>query len=61
MWDWLRRRRDRRRDLRRRFEMERDRRILGELDEGVKVRERREKYLISELRRIEQALQRIEQ
>lgn len=60
MWDWLRRHRDRRKDARRRFEVERDRRILGELTTGVKVRERRERELVYELRRIERRLGRVD-
>ena len=57
MFDWL-KPRDRRQDHRRRFEVERDRRIQAELDEGVKHRERRTSELISELHRLERVLAR---
>jgi predicted nucleic acid-binding Zn-ribbon protein len=61
MWDWLRRHNERRKDYRRRMEVERDSRILGELEAGVKQRERREKHLIHELVRLEKALRRVNQ
>jgi predicted nucleic acid-binding Zn-ribbon protein len=61
MWDWLRRHRERRKDARQRFEYERDRRILGELEANVKQRERREKHLIHELVRLEKALRKVNQ
>ena len=56
MMDWLQGHRERRKDARRRFEMERDRRILAELNEGVQQRVKRERHLIGELKRLEQKL-----
>ena len=59
--DWLRGHRERRKDYRRRMEIERDQRRLAELRAGVAQREERERRLIEELWRLERELQRISQ
>jgi predicted nucleic acid-binding Zn-ribbon protein len=61
MMSWLRGHRERRKDYRRRMEVERDQRRLAELRAGVAQREERERRLIEELWRLERELQRISQ
>ena len=61
MWSWLRpNHKERRRNHRLRFEVERDKRIQAELETGKQERLKRERILMSELRRLDKALRRHE-